>query len=135
MKDVCWVSESVDAAAPLSLAAYDLVPPVEIIVLPQQGVNNQNVGIRTGAGDFVVKTYTSYDDPASIHYEHRLLSWLAGAGLSFAVPVPILTCDGASLCDGPHGRTSLSLRLSGSRLDPNRQDHVELLGAAAGELQ
>jgi homoserine kinase type II len=134
MKDVCWVSESVDAT-PLSLAAYELVPPVEIIALPGQGVNNHNVSVRTGSGDFVVKTYTSNDDPASIHYEHRLLNWLAEAGLSFAVPVPIHTPGSASLCGGPFGWTSLSLRLPGSHLDPHRQDHVELLGAATGELQ
>jgi Ser/Thr protein kinase RdoA (MazF antagonist) len=83
----------------------------------------------------VVKTYTSNDDPASIHYEHRLLNWLAGTGLLFAVPVPIHTRDGASLCGGPFGWTSLSLWLPGSRLDPHRQDHVESLGAATGELQ
>src|SRR2546421_775492 len=88
-KESAWhmsgMNEPVDPAGALVLASYDLAPPVEIFALPQQGVNNHNAGVRTGAGDFVVKTYTSYDDPASIHYEHRLLTWLAEEALSFAV--------------------------------------------------
>ena len=68
MNDGCWVSESVDATL-LPLAAYEVVPPVEIVARPGQGVNNHNVSVRTGSGDFVVKIYTSNDDPASIHYE------------------------------------------------------------------
>src|SRR3989440_12361713 len=138
-KESAWhmseMNEPVAPGVPLSLAAYNLVPPVELVALPHQGVNNQNAGIHSESGDFVVKTYTSYDDPASIHYEHHLLTWLAEEVLSFAVPVPIRTNDGALVCRGPHGWTSLSLRLPGARLDPHRWDHVELLGAAAGELQ
>jgi len=77
-----------DGTAAELLAFYDLVPPVELVALPHEGKNNLNALVRTGAGAFVAKTYASlsYDDPASIDYEQRLLAWLAGAGLSFDVP-------------------------------------------------
>ena len=75
------------------LSAYELVPPVEPFTLPHQGKNNTLSGLHTGAGDLVWKNYTSsgYTEVASILYEHRLLKGLAGAGLSFAVPVPLMT--------------------------------------------
>ncbi len=103
------------AAAEL-LAFYDLVPPVEIVALPHEGKNNLNALVRTGAGDFVAKTYASmsYDDPASIDYEHRLLAWLSDAGLSFDVPMPIAARDGALLVHGPCGPMSLSRLLQGA---------------------
>lgn len=131
------MSELPDQTVPLPLAAYDLVPPVESCTLSDEGLNNAHAGIRTGAGDFVVRSYTSlsYDDPASIHYEHRLLAWLAGRELSFAVPAPVPARDGALLWYGPHAWMSLSAWLPGARLDPRRLDHLELLGAAVGELQ
>jgi len=94
-----------DGTAAELLAFYDLVPPVELVALPHEGKNNLNALVRTGAGAFVAKTYASlsYDDPASIDYEQRLLAWLAGAGLSFDVPMPIATRDDALLVHGPHG--------------------------------
>ncbi len=125
-----------DGAAEL-LASYDLVPPVELAALPHEGKNNGNALVRTGAGAFVAKTYVSlsYDDPASIDYEHHLLAWLAGAGLSFDVPMPIAARDGALLVHGPHGPMSLSRLLPGVRLDALAPDQIELLGATLGELQ
>jgi len=127
-----------DAHAPdavvLPLSSYDLTLPIEAVALPHQGVNNESVGIRTGAGAFVWKTYTSYEDAAAIHYEHRLLRWLAAAGLSFAVPAPVPARDGTSLVRGPHRWAALTAWLPGARLDPANPDHVELLGDAAGEL-
>lgn len=110
-----------DAHAPdavvLPLSSYDLTLPIEAVALPHQGVNNESVGIRTGAGAFVWKTYTSYEDAAAIHYEHRLLLWLAAAGLSFAVPAPVPARDGTSLwCGaGARRRAALTSWLPGAR--------------------
>ena len=85
----------------------------------------------------MAKTYASlsYDDPASIDYEHRLLAWLADAGLSFDVPMPIAARNGALLVHGPHGPMSLARLLPGERLDACALDQIELLGATLGELQ
>lgn len=119
--------------APL-LAAYDLALPVEVFALPASGNSNRTVGLRTGAGELVWKTYANYGDPARILYEHRLLAWLAGAGLSFAVPAPIPARDGATLRRAPEGWQSLAPRLPGARLDPRARDQVGAFGAALGEL-
>ncbi len=67
-----------DAVYTSTLANYDLRPPVELFPLGSQGMNNTTVGVRTGDGDFVLKTYQTHADPTTIHYEHRLLEWLAG---------------------------------------------------------
>ena len=126
----------IPAAGGLPLADYDLTPPLEVVALPHQDVNNESVGIRTGAGNFVWKTYTSYDDAEAINYEHRLLRWLAAEGLSFAVPAPVSALDGTSLRRGVGAPrwAALTAWLPGARLDPANPDHVELLGGAAGEL-
>jgi Ser/Thr protein kinase RdoA (MazF antagonist) len=118
----------------LSLAAYDLKPPVQIFALPFQGVNNTSAGVRTGGGDFIWKMHTSYDDLAAIQCEQHLLQWLAGAGLSFAVPVPIATRDGDLLYAGTEGWVSLTPWLPGKRLEHSRLDQVQAFGAAVGEL-
>lgn len=119
------------------LSAYALVPPVKRGARFSTGLSNINEGIHTGAGDFVLRTYSSisYADLASIHYEHQLLSWLADRPLSFAVPAPVQTRAGALLARGQDDWVSLTPWRSGSRLDPERLDHVELLGGAIGELQ
>lgn len=118
----------------LPLASYDLIPPIETITLPHQGNNNECIGVRTGAGNFVWKTYTSYDDVAAVHYEHCLLQWLAAARLSFTVPAPIPACDGTTLWCGRGRWAALTPWLPGASLDPANLDHVELLGSAVGEL-
>src|SRR5262245_5391082 len=119
------------------LSAYDLVPPVELFSLPHQGKNNTLSGLHTGAGDLVWKSYTSsgYSEVASILYEQQLLRGLAGAGLSFALPVPIPTRKGEQLSQGPYGWAALEPRLPGLPLDPTQLDQVEGMGSALGELQ
>jgi homoserine kinase type II len=102
--------------------------------MPCQGVNNQNVRICTGAGDFVWKTYTSHDDPAEIRYEHNLLTWLATRGMSFAVPAPLPGRDGETLRRFEDQWTALSPWQLGVQLNPTVPDQVELLGSAVGEL-
>lgn len=116
--------------------AYDLTPPVTMFVLEHAGLNNDNIGIQTGAGAFVARTHSSlsYRDVASIAYEHRVLDWLAAQDLSFAVPVPVPTRDGAPSYQGPCGWTVLTPKLPGSPLALATYDPA-LLGAATGELQ
>jgi Ser/Thr protein kinase RdoA (MazF antagonist) len=118
----------------LPLTAYHLTPPVSTFELPLQGTSNTSVGVRTGAGELVWKSYNRIHPLASIRYEQRLLAGLAAAGLSFAVPAPLLTQEGALLCCGPQGWGALSARLPGTPLDPYNLDQVEQLGAATGEL-
>jgi homoserine kinase type II len=117
--------------------AYDLVPPVTTFVLEHAGLNNVNTGIQTGAGAYVVRVHDSlsYQDVGSIDYEHRVLAWLSGQGLSFAVPVPLPTRDGARGFQGPAGWTSLAPKLPGSPLAVQPAYDPALLGAAVGELQ
>lgn len=125
-----------DGLVALLREQYALAPPVTSFGLEHAGLNNVNTGIRTGAGTFVARVYESlsYEDAASVAYEHRLLDWLAGQGLSFAVPVPIPTRDGASWCEGPDGRISLAPKLPGLPL-ALQSDEGGLLGSATGELQ
>ncbi|MFN8636033.1 MAG: phosphotransferase [Chloroflexota bacterium] len=124
--------------------AYDLAPPVSSFVLEHAGLNNQNLGVRTAAGDFVVRTHDSlsYRDPASIQYEHEVLGWLAEQGLPFAVPVPKLTRAQRQSFDGPGGRMSLAPKLPGMPLALLARERggfdetaSEMLGDATGRLQ
>lgn len=126
----------VDALVAALQDAYDLVPPVTPFALEHAGLNNVNTGIRTGAGDFVVRVHDSlsYDDPAALAYEHALLTWLAEQRLSFAVPVPMLTRAGEPACHGPAGWTTLTPKLPGTSLALQPYDPT-LLGAVVGELQ
>lgn len=117
-----------------ALAAYALAPPVEVFVLPYQGNSTQNVGIRSDAGEFILRTYTSTTEVEMLRYEHRLLLWLAEQGLSFAVPIPVPTLRGETLFPAPQGWQALFPRLPGSRLDWRDPDQVDALGAALGEL-
>ena len=124
---------STSAEVAPALDAYDLAPPVEISPL-SGGTNNPVLLVRTGAGEFVWKGYATHADRAAILYEHRLLGWLAGRGLSFAVPAPVPARDGETLCRAPGGWQALFVHLPGSR--PNSRDpaQIEVLGTAVGEL-
>jgi homoserine kinase type II len=119
--------------APL-LAAYDLAPPVVVFALAEGGTNNETVGVRTGAGDFVWKRYRTSNDPAVLRYEGRLLDWLARQHLPFAVPAPIPDRSGATLNAAEGGWQALFPFLPGRR--PDRRDPAQLVavGAALGEL-
>ena len=116
-----------------AIAAYDLEPPITTFAVTQ-GKNNTSVGIHTGAGDFIWRGYAAIHGKASIHYEHRLLAWLATAGLSFAIPVPVPARDGSLLVEGSDGRGMLSRYVRGSRVEPGDPEQAELLGRAIGEL-
>ena len=116
-----------------ALDAYDLAPPLELSPLPG-GTNNPVLLVRTGVGEFVWKSYTMHADPAPIRYEHRLLTWLAAQGLSFAVPSPVPARDGETLVAAQGGRQALFPRLPGARPDHCDPAQIEALGAALGEL-
>jgi Ser/Thr protein kinase RdoA (MazF antagonist) len=133
-----------DALVASLLDAYALAPPVSLFPLEHAGLNNVNRGVRTGAGEYVLREYESlsYRDPASIEYEQAVLTWLAGQRLSFAVPVPLPMRDGRPTLQGPNGRLGLAPKLPGvplmleyraGRLSGPAAS--ELLGAATGELQ
>jgi homoserine kinase type II len=133
-----------DALVASLLDAYDMAPPVSLFGLEHAGMNNVNRGVRTGAGEYVLRAYASlsYQDAAAIEYEQAVLTWLAGQRLSFAVPVPLLTRDGRPSFAGPGGRLGLAPKLPGLPLMLEyRAGRLsgpvasELLGAATGELQ
>lgn len=118
----------------LPLDAYDLAPPIEPSDMPLHSTNNVSVGLRTGVGELIWKTYVAIHAPEAIRYEHALLGRLAAQGLSFDLPVPLAARDGATLRRGPQGWGALMRRLPGATLNPADLDHAELLGAACGEL-
>jgi Ser/Thr protein kinase RdoA (MazF antagonist) len=121
-------SVAIEAAG---LDAYALAPTVELFPLIQ-GNSTQNYGVRTAVGNFVLRTHN--DAAPAIQYEHELLHWLAENDLSFAVPVPIPTCTGATMIQTPQGWRSLSVMLPGSRVDWRSLEQVEKFGSALGEL-
>jgi len=73
------------------LAGYGLTPPVEPFALAEQGANNTTLGLHTGTGDLIWKTYTTQTNTDTLLYEHQLLGWLAEQTLPFALPAPLLT--------------------------------------------
>ena len=118
-------------------AAYTLTPPVEVVALDGTGGKNNLVRVaRTRAGQYLWKRYLTNADPARILAEHRLLTWLAGAGLPFAVPIPIPARDGATLTSlsGSAGWHALFAWLPGGPLDRDDPAVIAALGAALGEL-
>ncbi len=79
------------------LQIFALRPPIESFPI-SQGSNSRTIGVHTGDGDFLWKAYQPVHSEASLRYECGLLTWLAGRGLSFAVPTPVPTADGDILC-------------------------------------
>lgn len=119
------------------LAAYRLMPPLTIAPLGGPGgINNQVRIVRTGAGRFLWKGYLTHADPAPILAEHLLLDWLAGAGLSFAIPALVPTREGATLLPAPGGAgwRALFAWLPGAPLDRRDPATIAALGSALGVL-
>jgi Ser/Thr protein kinase RdoA (MazF antagonist) len=116
------------------LAAYKLPAPVIPFVLAGAGTRNETIGIHSGAGDFVWKTYRSHAGIEGLLYEHRLLIWLAAQPLSFAVPAPVSTVDGGTLCGTPDGYGALFPCLPGRRPNTTCVQQIEAVGAGLGEL-
>jgi homoserine kinase type II len=117
-----------------ALADYDLTPPVTTYPLPALGINNQAVGVRAGAGDYIWKTYQTPVSSETHRYEHRLLAWLARQGLSFAVAAPLATRAGETLSRTAAGYKALFPLLPGRRPDTKDPAQIEAVGAALGEL-
>ncbi len=117
-----------------ALAAYALPPPAELVPLARTGINNQVMEVRAGPLRYVWKRYQSFEDPAAIRYEHRLLGWLATQGLPFAVPVPVPTRTGDTLCPTPEGWAALFPLLPGSPPELHDPGQVEAVGEALGAL-
>jgi homoserine kinase type II len=117
-------------------AAYALIPPVGVTTLDGPvGINNQVRVVRTGAGQHLWKRYLTHADSEHIRAEHRLLTWLAGADLSFAVPTPIAARSGDTLIRLPGGGwQALYTWLPGERLDRSDHSVIAALGGALGEL-
>jgi homoserine kinase type II len=115
------------------LAAYNLTPPVAVLPMAQ-GSNNTTRLVQTGVGDLVWREYRSHSAATTIQYEHRLLTWLAGSSLSFAVPTPVPTRDGSTIVADSDSWHALFTRLPGGHPDINNQGQVEAIGAALGEL-
>ena len=67
----CFAGYRVNRA--IDLQHYDLVPPVTTFALPAAGTNNTTTGVRTGAGEYVLKRYAVPHPPAGLRYEHPVL--------------------------------------------------------------
>ncbi len=115
------------------LTAYDLTPPVTVFALPAQGRNNRAVGVRTGAGEFIFKTYLRQGE-AALRYEQALLTWLGAQALPFAVPAAVPTRAGEALLATPDGWAALMPYLPGRPVDTSQLAEVEAMGAALGAL-
>lgn len=113
---------------------YTLHRPVEPFAIAQ-GSNSRIVGVHTGNGDFVWKRYQPVHSEASIRYEHRLLGWLAGQRLSFAVAAPVPDRSGDTLARSEDGLHALFPVIPGGPVDYRNLRQLESVGAALAELQ
>ena len=125
---------SVNPRGAIELQHYDLVPPVTTFALPAAGTNNTTLGVRTGAGRYVLKRYAVPHGAAGLRYQHDLLTWLQSRGPSFSLPVPVATAAGATWLHDGAGYCVLLPLLVGKRPDHGNPAHMEAVGAALGEL-
>jgi homoserine kinase type II len=117
-----------------ALARYDLPAPLQIELRAEQGVNNLNLPVRTGAGTLRCKVFPGTHSEAALRYEQQILQTLTQAEGSFALPVPLADRHGETLQATPLGWLALIPDLPGANLDPSNLGQVESLGAALGEL-
>jgi len=85
----------------------------------------------------VLRIYGTHKDAGKVGFEHRVLSALAEAGLSFRVPRPIPCDDGGTivrLADGTERLACLFDYIEGERAEDENADFAEELGRATGEL-
>ncbi|MCB0064230.1 MAG: phosphotransferase [Caldilineaceae bacterium] len=112
---------------------YNLVPPVELFPL-HSGSNNVIMGVRSQDGEYALKTIVAPHSPAELDYEQRLLRWLAGQDLPFAVPAPLPTRHGELLLRNATGSYLLMPLLPGQAPDWHEPHQMLLVGAALGAL-
>lgn len=117
-----------------ALARYDLPAPLQIELRAEQGVNNLNLPVRTGARTLRCKVFPGTHSEAALRYEQQILQTLTQAECSFALPVPLADRQGETLQATPLGWLALIPDLPGANLDPGDLRQVESLGAALGEL-
>lgn len=114
---------------PESIAsAWGIAPTT--VVRPDRGWNNI-VWLIDDA--YVLRIYQNLDADR-VAAEHRLLEALSGAGLPFAVPVPIATPDGKTFVTTPDGPAALYTFLPGRPGRVGDLTDIELAGAALGDL-
>ncbi len=117
-----------------ALARYDLPAPLDIEPRAEQGVNNLNLRIRTGAEILRCKVFSDAHPEEALRYEQLLLQALAQSDLSFALPVPLADRHGEILQPTPLGWLALIPDLPGSNLDPSDLEQIESLDATLSEL-
>lgn len=113
---------------------YSLRAPLSLFSIAQ-GSNSRTLGVRTGSGDFLWKRYQPVHSEASIRYEHRLLGWLAGQRLSFAVAAPVPDRSGDTLVQWKDGLYALFPRIPGVTADYENPAQLEAVGTGLAELQ
>lgn len=113
-------------------ATYQLAPPVSLHPLTG-GTNNASYRVTAGRARFVLKRYLTYDDRATVAYEHHLLRWLDAQPRSFAVPVPLPDRHGDTVVSIDGAPCALFRWLPGTQPQPTAAQ-VEAFGAALGEL-
>lgn len=118
--------------APLT-RLYELTGPI-VPFATAQGTNSRMGGIATGDGRFVWKRYQPVHTAASIRYEHRLLGWLAGQGLPFAVPVPLRGRNGDTLQQMDASLYALFPLIPGQRPAKDSPGPMQAIGAGLARL-
>jgi homoserine kinase type II len=113
-------------------AAYQLALPLSFQALTS-GMNNTSYLVQSGTARFVLKHYQSYDEPATLAYEHQLLRWLDTRPRSFAIPSLITDRRGETVVSIAEMRVALFRWLPGEPPQPTLAQ-VEAYGAALGEL-
>jgi len=102
------------------------------------GASNTTYIVDAPAGKFILKLYGSTTSTAQIQYEHRLLSHLQKARLSFAVPTPLPAPSGETLISIGGSDTPLRIALlhwlPGQHTNRDNLSHTHAAGRTLGEL-
>lgn len=104
----------------------------------ETGTNNFSFRVEAESGSYFLRIYRNRIDHVQRGYEHAVLLRLQEAGVSFAVPAPVVAGDGATTVavafDGRETIASLFHLIDG--VHPRRGDveQAEICGRALGEL-
>lgn len=104
----------------------------------ETGTNNFSFRVEAETGRYFLRIYRNRIDHVQLGYEHAVLIRLQEAGLSFAVPAPVVAGDGATMVavvfDGRETIANLFHLIDG--VHPKRGDveQAEICGRALGEL-
>ncbi len=100
---------------------------------PARGTNNVMRVVSTDRPVGLLRLYRNLDQER-VGREHRLLRHLAAADLSYRVPRPLPTDDGATLIGSPWGAVSLIDWIDGERPELDRPGAARAAGRALAEL-